>query len=66
MAGAQFPRDKVVDILNRLRIGRLRNLGSGARNLHFLKVSNPSLVPNQPLLNIYSAVSYPDVQVTVK
>jgi len=47
MAGVQFSGDKLVGVLNRLQIGGLRNLGSGARNLLVLKVSNPSLVPNQ-------------------
>jgi hypothetical protein len=59
MAGALFPRDKVVGISNRLRIGQLRNLGSptGSSNESSLLESVQPFPGAQPTSYVtYSAV----------
>jgi len=69
MTSVHFPRDKVVGILNRLRIGRLRNLGSptGRGNESSLLESVQTFHCAQPKsYSTYSAVLYPDVKATVE
>jgi hypothetical protein len=67
MTGAQFPRDKVVGILNRLRIGQMRNLGSstgGGRKPELLG-SNQQFPGVQPSSHsTWSAATYPEFKQT--